>query len=352
MMKQGKPTIATPARFKETKLSVLNTLGRSHLDRTMFFDTPVDIVRYDTVKYPIFETLAERQDSYFWRPQEIALPLDREQFDAMPQAHKHSFTSTLQRQIILDSGNSRSPLLAFLPICSLPEVENWMEKWGYFEGIHNKSYTHIIRNVYNDPGEVFDGIMQVKEIVDCAKDISKYYDDLIDLNNFRNDPKYHQYGILRTHKEALWMALNAANALEGIRFYISFACSWVFNENQLMEGNAKIIKMICRDENLHLSVTQHILRLLPKDDPEFEDIRRKLMPEVLAMVADVVEQEKAWAKYVFKYGSILGLHEKSACEFIEYRADKCLKALGYPAKYGRVTNPLPWTDKYISGKDV
>jgi len=332
-------------------MTVFNTDKKSHLTRTAFFDTPVDIARYDSVKYPQFEKLTEKQMGFFWKPEEIDLSRDQKDFKALSDHEQHIFTSNLKRQILLDSVQGRAPSMAFLPICSLPELETWIQTWTFFETIHSRSYTHIIRNVYADPSKIFDEMLEVNEIIDCAEDISKYYDKLIHANNqlglFQNDKKHKL-----AHKRDLWLCLNAVNALEGIRFYVSFACSWAFAEVKKMEGNAKIIKLIARDENIHLASTQHLLKILPKEDPEFAKIAEETRQECIDMFQAVVSQEKAWAKYLFKDGSLIGLNEKLLANYVEWMADKRAVAIGLGKMYDVSSNPLPWTQKWIAGSDV
>ncbi len=330
-------------------MSVFNTeIQKSHLERNCFFDEPVDIARYDKVRYPQFEKLTEKQLSFFWRPEEFELSKDAKDFKGLTDHEKHIFTSNLKRQILLDSVQGRAPSLAFLPICSLPELETWIQTWAFFETIHSRSYTHIIRNVYSDPSRVFDEMLDLPEILDCADSISKYYDELIKWNNLAFDPGefYNQY----EHKKALWLCLNAVNALEGVRFYVSFACSWNFAELKKMEGNAKIIKAIARDENVHLASTQQLIKILPKEDPEFAKIAEETRDECIRMFYDVVDQEKAWAKYLFKDGSMIGLNEHLLCEYVDHIAAKRMGAIGLNGKPG--SNPLPWTQKWIAGSDV
>ena len=330
-------------------MSVFNTeIQKSHLERNCFFDETVDIARYDKVRYPQFEKLTEKQLSFFWRPEEFELSKDAKDFKGLTDHEKHIFTSNLKRQILLDSVQGRAPSLAFLPICSLPELETWIQTWAFFETIHSRSYTHIIRNVYSDPSRVFDEMLDLPEILDCADSISKYYDELIKWNNLAFDPGefYNQY----EHKKALWLCLNAVNALEGVRFYVSFACSWNFAELKKMEGNAKIIKAIARDENVHLASTQQLIKILPKEDPEFAKIAEETRDECIRMFYDVVDQEKAWAKYLFKDGSMIGLNEHLLCEYVDHIAAKRMGAIGLNGKPG--SNPLPWTQKWIAGSDV
>lgn len=324
--------------------------NKSHLERKMFFDGSLSIARYDTMKYPQFDKLTDKQMGFFWRPKEVDLSKDAGDFKSLSPHEQHIFTSNLKRQILLDSVQGRAPAAAFGPICSLPELEAWIDTWTFFEVIHSKSYSWIIKQVYANPSIVFDEIMNIPEVVDCATDISKYYDELIELNEFMSNPRYSRLELV--HKEALWMCLNAVNFLEGIRFYVSFACSWAFAELKKMEGNAKIIKFIARDENIHLGSTQQILKLLPSDDTDFAAIRTKCRPEVVAMVRDIVDQEKTWAKFLFKDGSVIGLNEKLLCSYVEFIADKRLVALGYQPIYGVKNNPLPWTQKWIGGSEV
>jgi len=341
------------------------TANRDSVDRQAFFDDPVTIARYDKQKYSIFEKLTDKQLGFFWRPEEIDCTRDSKDFKALTTHEKHIFTSNLKRQILLDSVQGRAPVLAFGPICSLPELETWITTWTFFETIHSRSYTHIIRNIYSDPSKVFDEMMDVQEIADCAGDISKYYDYLIAYNDARAGGAYpmfmgndmtQNYMLrvmhLKTHKKALWLCLNAVNALEGIRFYVSFACSWAFAELKKMEGNAKIIKLIARDENIHLASTQNLLKLLPKDDPDFEKIRIETAKEVEGIFTKVVEQEKAWASYLFKDGSMIGLNAHLLSEYVEWIAAKRMQAIGVTSPYKGGSNPLPWTQKWISGSDV
>jgi ribonucleoside-diphosphate reductase beta chain len=332
--------------FKNTKIEAT--------EQPCFFGEPVNIARYDKQRYSIFEKLTEKQLGFFWRPEEVDLSRDGKDFKALNDHEKHIFTSNLKRQILLDSVQGRAPSLAFLPICSLPELETWIQTWAFSETIHSRSYTHIIRNVYSDPSRVFDEMLDLQEIADCAADISKYYDDLIYQNDqFRSDPNQiveSGYFNSYTHKKALWLCLNAVNALEGVRFYVSFACSWAFAEVKKMEGNAKIIKLIARDENVHLASTQQLLKILPKEDPDFARIQEETRDECIDMFYRVVEQEKSWASYLFKEGSMIGLNEQLLCEYVDHIAAKRMGNIGLNGKPG--ANPLPWTQKWISGSDV
>ena len=326
-------------------MPVLEKNKKSHLLRNMFFDNGVDIARYDQVKYPQLEKITDKQLGFFWRPEEVDVSKDKKDFGELTAHEKHIFTSNLKRQILLDSVQGRAPNLAFLPIASLPEIENWIETWSFFETIHSRSYTHIIRNIYPNPSEVFDTMLDIKEIVKCGADISKYYDELIADNNTATNKM--------DHKRSLYMCLMSANALEGIRFYVSFACSWAFAELKKMEGNAKIIKFIARDENTHLAATTVMLRNLLKEDKDFEKIAKKYEKQVVQLFIDVIEQEKEWARYLFKDGSMIGLNGTILENYVEWIGCKRMRALGLPCPYTvPQMNPLPWTEKWISGGNV
>ena len=311
----------------------------------MFLDESVDIQRFDLVKYPQIEKITEKQLGFFWRPEEVDISKDKKDFDGLTEHEKHIFTSNLKRQILLDSVQGRAPNIAFLPIASLPEVENWVETWSFFETIHSRSYTHIIRNVYPDPSAVFDGLLDVKEILECGNDIAEYYDDLIKDNNSTTNKM--------DHKRSLYMCMMSANALEGIRFYVSFACSWAFAELKKMEGNAKIIKFIARDENTHLAATTTMLKLMLKEDKDMVKIAKECEPQVIKLFTKVIEQEKEWATYLFKNGSMIGLNETILKDYVEWIGCKRMRALGLPCPYSvPKMNPLPWTEKWISGGNV
>jgi len=323
-------------------------MKKSHLDKLMFLDEPVDIARYDQLKYNQIDKLTDKQLGFFWRPEEVDVSKDKKDFRELNEHEQHIFTSNLKRQILLDSVQGREPTNAFLSISSLPEVENWVLTWTFFETIHSRSYTHIIRNVYANPSDVFDNIMDSKEIVDCADAISKYYDDLIKLNALPPYPK-NTYA----HKKAIYMALMSANALEGIRFYVSFACSWAFAELKKMEGNAKIIKFIARDENVHLAGTTIMIKNLLREDKDYVKIAEECAEEVEQLFVDVIEQEKQWAQYLFKDGSMIGLNEKLLSDYVEFIGCKRMRSLGIHCPYTvSKTNPLPWTQKWIGGGEV
>ena len=334
-----------------------DSVKNKHLTTTMFLGEELGIQRYEEMKYPVIDKLTERQLSFFWLPQEIELSKDAKDFKDLTEHEEHIFTSNLKRQTLLDSVQGRSPNLALLPLVTLPELEAWIELWSFNETIHSKSYTYILRQVYSDPGSVLDEIMDIKEIVDCAGSISKYYDDLIDAGRqylMQGEAWWpRQKPVTKLElKKKIWLCMNAINALEGIRFYVSFACSWAFAELKKMEGNAKIIKLICRDENLHLAFTQTMLKTLPKDDKDFIKIKEECKDEVRDMFLEAVQQEKEWAAYLFKDGSMIGLNEQLLVEYIEWIAYKRMHTSGIETPFSGGSNPLPWTEKWISGSEV
>lgn len=335
--------------------------GSDHLKQPMFLGDSVAIARYDQVKYPIFEKLVEKLLGWFWRPQEVELSKDGKDFKSLSDKEQHIFTSNLKRQILLDSIQGRALSLSLGWITSLPELENLFKVWEFGETIHSRTYTHIIRNVFPNPSVVFDSMLDIEEIVDCAGDISKDYDNLIEYNKLVDVFGYgakvddSDGGDLRLeeyeHKRLIWRCLHAVNALEGIRFYVSFAASWNFAEQGLMTGNANLIKLICRDENVHLAASQHMIKLLLKEDPDYVKIAAEEAPYIFQMITNVVNQEKIWAKYLMKYGAVLGLNEEILCTFIDYIAAKRATSIGVKG-FKQIPNPLPWTDKWIGGKDV
>jgi len=348
-------------------MSVLNRNMTNHLTAKMFFDEPLGMQRFDTLKYRAFDKLTDKQLGFFWRPEEVDILRDAADFKNLTPHEQHIFTSNLKRQIVLDSVQGRAPAESFGSIVGLPELENWIITWTFSETIHSRSYTHIIRNIYPNPSKVFDEMMDISEIVDCADSISKHYDELIEMTKwyqllgegkFRvtdkvtQEDKYVKVDLYEL-KKLLYLCIASVNILEGVRFYVSFACSWAFAELKKMEGNAKIIKLIARDENVHLGSTQQILKLLPQDDPDFVKIAKECEEEVIQMFVEAVNQEKEWAKYLFKDGSMIGLNAKLLEDYIEWIANKRMTAIGIqsPYKVPRA-NPLPWTQKWISGAEV
>jgi len=345
-------------------MSVFNIQSKgNHLKALAFLDPKggSGVQRYDTVKYRQFEKLTDKQLGFFWRPEEVDVMRDAKDFKDLTAHEQHIFTSNLKRQILLDSVQGRSPNLAFLPLATIPELETWIETWAFNETIHSRSYTHIIRNVYSDPAKVFDELTDIKEIVNCAESITGHYDELIHYTQAYNlfgegshtaNGKRFEVSSYEL-KKRLWLALNSVNALEGIRFYVSFACSWAFAELKKMEGNAKIIKFIARDENVHLASTQALLKLLPTDDKDFAKIKEETKEQVQEIFEHAVDQEKAWAEYLFKDGSMIGLNKQLLTDYVEWLANKRMTAIGLesPYKVGQ-SNPLPWTQKWIAGAEV
>ena len=331
-------------------MSVFKQNEKHSTDRRMFLDGPVDIQRYDDLKYKQFDKMTEKQLGFFWQPNEVDITKDSKDFKNLTEHEQHIFTSNLRRQVLLDSVQGRSPSLTMLPLVSLPELESWVTLWTQNEGLHSRSYTHVIRNIYADPSVVFDEMMDIQEIVDCSIDVTKHYDKLHTLSaQYQIDPNsVDHYEI----KKNIWLVLNSINILEGIRFYVSFSCSWAFAELKQMEGNAKIIKLICRDENLHLAFTQTILKLLPKDDADFIKIKEDCREEVTEMFISAVKQEVEWAEYLFKDGSMIGLNKELLTQYVHWIAHKRMTTIGLESPYQGGSNPLPWTQKWIGGKEV
>lgn len=345
-------------------MSVFNSENKQDHTKALAFLDPsggVTIQRYDMLKYKQFDKLTDKQLGFFWRPEEVDVIKDSNDFKNLTAHEKHIFTSNLKRQILLDSVQGRAPTEAFAPLVSIPELEAWIQTWTFSETIHSRSYTHIIRNVYSDPSKVFDEMMDIEEILDCADDISKNYDELIEQAAYFNLLGEGTHTVngnkvvvdLYEIKKSLYKTLMSVNILEGVRFYVSFACSWAFAELKKMEGNAKIIKLIARDENLHLASTQTLLKLLPKDDPDYITIAKETEEECIKMFVDAVEQEKKWAQYLFKDGSMIGLNTKLLDDYIEWICCKRMQAVNLKCPYTvPQANPLPWTQKWIAGADV
>ncbi len=328
----------------------------------MFFGNGVNVARYDQQKFVLFEKLIEKQISFFWRPEEVDVSKDRNDFVKLTDAEKHIFISNLKYQILLDSIQGRSPNMAMLPITSLPELETWIETWSFSETVHSRSYTHILRNVVPDPSVIFDDIVVNKEIQKRAKDVAHYYDDLIfkvQLFQTQGEGTYVINGktwdaSMRSLKKSLYLCFNSVNALEAVRFYVSFACSFAFAEREMMEGNAKIIELIARDENLHLAGTQFVLNAWAsgKDDPEMAEIARECRKEATDIFVEAAEQEKEWAEYLFEDGSMIGLNKEILCQYIEYITTIRMESIGLDSPYNRRTNPIPWINNHLVSDNV
>ena len=345
-------------------MTVFNTNKVNTKKQPMFFGQPLGVQRYDGAKYPVFEKLTQQQLGYFWRPEEVSLQKDRGDYPTLRPEQKHIFTSNLKYQIMLDSVQGRGPGMAFIPYCSLPELESAMTVWEFMEMIHSRSYTYIIKNVYSDPSEVFDTILEDDKILNRASTVTASYDDFIhsaqeygntNMWQFANDGvdlgRNERYAL----KRKLYRAIANVNILEGIRFYVSFACSFAFGELKLMEGSAKIISLIARDENQHLVLTQNILnKWRDGDDAEFKEIAKEEESYVRSMFKQCVDEEKSWAQYLFKDGSMIGLNDKLLHNYVEWIANRRMKAIGLKPEYDvpAKNNPLPWTEHWISSKGL
>ena len=345
-------------------MTVFNSEVHDAKKQPMFFGKPLGIQRYDSYKYPIFERLTTQQLGYFWRPEEVSLQKDRADYHHLRPEQKHIYTSNLKYQIMLDSIQGRGPGMAFIPYCSLPELEACMEVWGFMEMIHSRSYTYIIKNIYSDPSDIFDHIITDERILERAKSVTESYDDFINEaqgwgtgtmwhEDFRGSPS-SEYTI-RDVKRKLYRAVANVNILEGIRFYVSFACSFAFGELKLMEGSAKIISLIARDENQHLAITQNILNKWKRgDDPEMKQIMKEEEEWTYAMFDRAVNEEKRWADHLFKDGSMIGLNDTLLKQYVEWIANRRLKGIGLKPVYdvAASANPLPWTQHWISSKGL
>tara|TARA_B100000927_G_scaffold178676_1_gene143967 strand:- start:259 stop:1410 length:1152 start_codon:yes stop_codon:yes gene_type:complete len=345
-------------------MTVFNTSDVDTKKQPMFFGAPLGVQRYDNFKYPQFENLTKQQLGYFWRPEEVSLQKDRGDYQTLRPEQKHVYTSNLKYQIMLDSVQGRAPGMAFLPYCSLPELEACMEVWSFMEMIHSRSYTYVIKNVYSDPSEVFDTIIKDDRILERATSVTGAYDDFINYaqewgqgNLWRKDSKGSpsEEWTRKDLKKHLYRAVTNVNILEGIRFYVSFACSFAFGELKLMEGSAKIISLIARDENQHLALTQNIINNWRKgDDPDMTEIVKEEQEWTYKMFDKCVNEEKKWAEYLFKDGSMIGLNDKLLYQYVEWIANKRLRSIGLKPVYDQPlkNNPLPWTEHWISSKGL
>jgi len=357
----------TSSEGKMTKVDSMTVFNTEEVETTkqpMFFGKPLGIQRYDNYKYPVFERLTTQQLGYFWRPEEVSLQKDRSDYQTLRPEQKHIFTSNLKYQVMLDSVQGRGPGMAFAPYCSLPELEGCMKVWEFMEMIHSRSYTYIIKNVYSDPAEVFDTILSDNRILERAQSVTQAYDDFInsaheyDQSNMWKEGwrgSYLSESTIYELKRKLFRAVANVNILEGIRFYVSFACSFAFGELKLMEGSAKIVSLIARDENQHLVITQQILNKWRNgDDPDMKKIFKEEEPWFYKTFENAVNQEKLWSEYLFKNGSMIGLNEKLLQQYVEWIANKRMKAVGLKPVYdiAQRANPLPWTQHWISSKGL
>lgn len=340
----GKPSLYTESRI-------------DFLKEKMFFGSGKNLQRYDQQKYPFYDKLAQKMLSFFWRPEEVSLVKDINDFNTLTDHEKFIFTENLKYQILLDSVQGRSPFLTFGQVVTLPEVEEAIIIWDFFETIHSMSYSYIIKNVYPDPVKVFDEIMDNDMITERAGSVTEHYNDfyqyLIKYQAKLLGVEGAQDLTLREVKKKLYLALVSVNILEGVRFYVSFACSFAFAENKKMEGNAKIIKFIARDENEHLAITQKMIRDLRRNEDEgFKEIIDELDDEVYALYKDAAEQEMRWAEHLFKDGSIIGLNDKLLTKYMKYLTDKRLKGIGLNPIYDEKTNPLSWMNHWLKNDAV
>jgi ribonucleoside-diphosphate reductase beta chain len=325
----------------------LNT-KTDYLHRKMFLDPegPVTIQRFEEVKYPKIQKIEQTARGFFWVPEEISLTKDASDFKDASDAVKHIFTSNLLRQTALDSLQGRGPAQVFTPCVSLPELEALMYNWSFFEtNIHSRSYSHIIRNIYNVPKEVFNTIHDTQEIVDMASSVGKYYDWLHRLNCRKELNESNVTEI--EHVKAIWLALNASYALEAFRFMVSFATSLAMVENKIFIGNGNIISLILQDEILHKEWTALLINTVVKEDERFARAKIECEAEVYSMYEDVIREEKAWADYLFQKGPVIGLNANILKEFVDYTAVNALKDIGlkYQSPAPKST-PIPWFNKH------
>ena len=360
----------TVARFRvdEPKqiegMTVFNTNKVDTTKQKMFFGAPLGVQRYDQFKYPVFDKLTQTQLGYFWRPEEISLQKDRADYQTLRPEQKHIFTANLKYQILLDSVQGRGPGMAFALYCSLPELEGAMNIWQTMEMIHSRSYTYIIKNVYPDPTEVLGTIVDDEKILARAKSVTASYDDFLQAAQEWGAGNQWEHALdevptaqyeLRELKRKLYRAMVNVYILEGIRFYVSFACSFAFGELKIMEGNAKIIGLIARDESQHMTISQNVIKKwLEGDDPEMREIAEEEEQNIIQMFRDCVEEEKNWAEYLFKDGSMIGLNDKLLSKYVEWVANRRMKSIGLKPAYdvAASNNPLPWTEHWLNSKSM
>ena len=324
------------------------TTKTDYLNRKMFLDPagPVTIQRFEEFKYPKISNFETTARGFFWIPEEVSLTKDANDFKDASDTVRHIFTSNLLRQTALDSLQGRGPSQIFTPVVSLPELEALVYNWTFFEtNIHSRSYSHIIRNIYNVPKEVFNTIHDTQEIVDMAASVGKYYDQLHTINcrkEVGESIDEHE------HIRAIWLALHASYALEAFRFMVSFATSLAMVENKIFIGNGNIISLILQDELLHKGWTAYLINQVIKEDPRFVQAKQECEAEVYAMYLDVIREEKAWADYLFRHGPVIGLNANILKDFVDFTAVSALKEIGikYTEPAPRTT-PIPWFMKHV-----
>lgn len=326
-------------------MSVFNNDAGKHTKQPLFFGDQLGLQRYDEFAYPIFDKLTQKQLGYFWRPEEVALQKDRTDYQKLDEGQKFIFTKNISYQIYSDSVQGRGPALAFLPYVSVPELEACIITWDFFESIHSRSYTHILKNVYADPSEVFNKIVSNKQITERSSNVCFAYDQFMQAAGKSND--------MTKVLPLLYLAMMEVNILEGLRFYSSFAVTFAFGEMKLMEGSAKIIKFIARDEAQHYAITQHIFKIW-NEDKEMKRVMKAHEGQVRSMFMLAVDQEKEWAKYLFSHGSMIGLNTVLLNQYIEWLANKRLKNIDMDPLYPDApkSNPLPWTENWLSNQKV
>lgn len=329
--------------------------GTDHLNDSMYLSPAgIDISRTDVVKYPAILKMEEKMRSLFWVPEEIAINKDASDYRSLPDAQKEIFTETLLRATMLDSIQGRAPSTILGPICTNPELELAITTWDFFETIHSKSYSYIIKNVYTNPTEIFDKLKENTEILKCADSISEYYDKLAVMNAkytlHCNGEKvgYDAY----EHKKALYMCLVAINGLEAIRFYVAFATFFSFGENDIMQGTAKILQMIARDESFHVGLTTYQINQLKREDPDYEKIHNENLSEVVKIYNDIILQERDWGVYIMSKGSLIGLNESMLTEYMYYLGRQKMRQFGFDEEMMDFpivkSNPLPWMDNWLN----
>ncbi|QBQ74288.1 ribonucleotide reductase of class Ia (aerobic), beta subunit [Escherichia phage vB_EcoM_PHB13] len=355
----------------------MSVFNREHVDimnEPMFLGSGLGIARYDIQRHQVFEELIEKSLSFFWRPEEISLATDRIQYLNMCDVEKRFFTENLKYQTLLDSIQGRAPSAAFGPIVSDPTLDTWLQTWTFSETIHSRSYTHIMRNCFIDPASEFDQIIDNPAIMKRAESIGQYYDDVLvkireyedakesfsrssenefDLDAYSDSISYVEE-TKRNLMDSLYLCMHCVNALEAIRFYVSFACTFSFAERGLLEGNAKIMKFIARDEQLHLKGTQYIIRQWQTgaDGDEWKQIAEELEDEATKIFLDVVEQEKEWVDHLFAMGAIPGLSPEILKTYVEYLADSRMRAAGLKSPFSVRRHPLPWMRKWLNSDEV
>lgn len=354
--------------------TVFNTSPVNILTEPMFFGSGLGLARYDIQRHRVFEELIEKSLSFFWRPEEVNLMMDAAQFNKLPQYQQNIFTNNLKYQSLLDSIQGRAPSAVLMSLISDPSLDTWVATWTFSETIHSRSYTHIMRNLYTDPSKVFDEIVLDEAIMKRAESIGRYYDDVLIKTREWENAKEEYEGILsegfrkeelgkvvactkRALMKSLYLCLHVINALEAIRFYVSFACTFNFHKNmEIMEGNAKIMKFIARDEQLHLKGTQYIIRQLQlgTDGDEWVKIAQECEQEAVDIFMEVNRQEKDWAVHLFKDGDVPGLNTNSMWSFIDYLTVSRMKQCGLPCPItdAPVKHPYPWIREYLNSDNV